>query len=96
MEIYHSPQVVTMMFLKRFKNTVKLQGKDKVINNSRQIRRKMECKALNMLMEVDLHLLFSIWIQKNKAYIKVMLIKGHISITIRYPNLQLQPIVINH
>jgi hypothetical protein len=53
METYHSLLVVTMMFLKRFKNIVKLQDKDKAINNFRPIKRKTECKAPNMHMEVE-------------------------------------------
>jgi hypothetical protein len=53
MEIYHNPLVVTMMCLKLSKNTAKLQGKDKAINNFRQIRRKMVCKALSMHMGVE-------------------------------------------
>jgi hypothetical protein len=54
MGIYHILLQVIMMYSKHFKNTVKLQDKDREINNFKLIRRKiMGYKALNMLMEVE-------------------------------------------
>jgi uncharacterized membrane protein len=53
MGIYLILLLVIMMYSKHFKNTVKLQDKDREINNFKQIRRKTECKALNMHMEVE-------------------------------------------
>jgi hypothetical protein len=53
MGIYLILRLVIMMYSKHFKNTVKLQDKDREINNFKLIRRKMGCKALNMDMEVE-------------------------------------------